>query len=300
MRHASTDIANQAIAYGYSTLARVVLHLLELPASIYRTKDGTTLDVFVHVTLYEVTLKATIWKREQISFPLPRVLSKEYEDHVAHTFWNIADTNEVVSEVDKKNTTAFPKSDLNDCIRVGEDYYCKKMIRRRSTIFNSCELAVFHHVTEKIKNLCQLSLLNIVETAFPVTTRRTLLFAKEQQLDITYRFSKDSSKPERTFHPRVEGLAMMTLPKEGYCTCSSLHHFWRNDPGITTLAQQQVRPINLNASLLFRFTLKEMNEYLEKLNISIYKPTSIEDIQKTTDKVKFTRKGTVFGLSTCY
>ena len=76
MRDALTSIANQAIAHGYSTLAQVVFHLLELPVSIYRTKNGQTLDIFVHVTLYEVALRATLWKREQIPFPLPDVLSK--------------------------------------------------------------------------------------------------------------------------------------------------------------------------------------------------------------------------------
>ena len=164
--------------------------------------------------------------------------------------------------------------------------------------FDSCELAVFHHSTEKIKSLCQLSLLNIVETAIPLTTRRTLLFAKEQQLDITCRFPKEPTRKEKTYHPRVKGLAMITLPEEGDCTCSSLHHFWRNDPGITALAQPQVRPINLNASTLFRYPLEEMNDYLEKLDISTYTPTSIEAIQKTIDKIKFNHKGKMFGLST--
>lgn len=166
--------------------------------------------------------------------------------------WNIADTNKVVAEDDEKSTTSFPRSDLEDCIILGEDFYCKKMIRRRSTIFDSCELAVFHHSTDKIKSLCQLSLLNIVETTILITTRRTLLFAKEQQLDITRNFPKDPNKREKTYHPKVAGLAKITLPEEGDCTCSSLHHFWRNDLGITTLAHPQVRPINLKASSLFQ------------------------------------------------
>ena len=59
-----TDIANQAMVHGYSTLAKVVLHIFELPVSIYRTKNGAILDVFVHVPLYEAALRATIWKRE--------------------------------------------------------------------------------------------------------------------------------------------------------------------------------------------------------------------------------------------
>lgn len=178
MRNALTDIANQAITHGYSTLARVVLHLFELSVSIYRTQDGQALDVFVYVPLYEVALRATIWKREQIPFSLPRALSKEVEDPLIHTVWNIVNTNEVVVEDDEKSTTSSPRIDLDDCIKLGEDYYCNKMIRRRSTIFYSCELVVFHHATDSIKNLCQLSLLNIVETAIPITTRLTPLFAK--------------------------------------------------------------------------------------------------------------------------
>ena len=138
-------------------------------------------------------------------FPLPDVPSKEGEDHVTHTFCSIAPTNEIVAEDEEKSTTSFPNDDLQDCIKLGEDVYCRKMIRRRSTIFDSCELAVFHHATDKIKSLCQLSLLNIVETAIPITTRRTLLFAKEQQLDIPCRYPKDQSKEEETYHPRVAG-----------------------------------------------------------------------------------------------
>ena len=218
LRNALTSIANQAMTHGYSTLAQVVLHLFELPVSIYRTKNGQTLDIFVHVPLYEVALQATLWKREQIPFPLPDVLSKEGEDHVTHTVWNIAPTREIVAEDGEKSTTSFPEDDLEDCIRLGEDYYCRKMIRRRSTIFDSCELAVFHHSTDKIKSLCQLSLLNIVETAIPITTRRTLLFAKEQQLDITCRYPKDATKEEETFHPRVSGLAMFS------CIYVSIYH----------------------------------------------------------------------------
>lgn len=60
MRTAVTNRANQAILHGYSTLTKVVLNLFELPISIYRTKDGTTLDIFVYVPLYEVAFKATI------------------------------------------------------------------------------------------------------------------------------------------------------------------------------------------------------------------------------------------------
>lgn len=146
------------------------------------------------------------------------------------------------------------------------------MILRRSTIFDSCELAVSHHATEKIKSLCQLSLLIIVETAIPVTTRKTLLFAKEQQLDIRYKFPKDDNKMEETYHPRVERLAMITLPKEGDCTCNSLHHFSRNDPWITALAQPRIRPKNLNVSSLFRYSLQEMNEYLEKIGLIDIQP----------------------------
>ena len=298
MRDALTSVANQAITHGYSTLAQVVLHLFELPVSIYRTKNGQTLDIFVHVPLYEVALRATLWKREQIPFPLPDVLTKEGEDHVTHTVWNIASTNEIVAEDEEKSTTSFPNDDLQDCIRLGEDYYCRKMIRRRSTIFDSCELAVFHHSTDKIKTLCQLSLLNMVETAIPITTRRTLLFAKEQQLDITCKYPQEPSRKEETYHPKVSGLAMITLPEEGDCICSSLHHFWRNDPGITTLAQPQVRPINLNASSIFRYSLKEMNDYLTQLGITTYTETSIEEIEKTIDEIKLTDKGHVFGIST--
>lgn len=121
MRTALTDIANQAMTHGYSTLAKVVLHLFELPVSIYRTKNGDILDVFIHVPLYEAALRATIWKREQIPFPLDQVLSRENEDHVTHTVWNIADTSEVVAEDDEKSTTSFPKADLDDCIRLGDD-----------------------------------------------------------------------------------------------------------------------------------------------------------------------------------
>ena len=298
IRDALTSIANQAITHGYSTLAQVVLHLFELPVSIYRTKNGRILDIFVHVPLYEVALRATLWKREQIPFPLPDVLSKEGEDHVTHTVWNIAPTNEIAAEDEEKSTTSFPDDDLQDCIRLGEDYYCRKMIRRRSTIFDSCELAVFHHSTDKIKSLCQLSLLNIVETAIPITTRRTLLFAKEQQLDITCRYPKELSREEETYHPRVVGLAMITFPEEGDCICSSLHHFWRNDPGITTLAQPQVRPINLNASSLFRYSLNDMNNYLAKLDISTYTETSIEEIEKTIDEIKLANRVHVFDIST--
>ena len=41
-----------------------------------------------------------------------------------------------------------------------------------------------------------------------------------------------------------------------------------------------------------------MNEYLEKLDISTYTPTSIEAIQKTIDKIKFNHKGKILCLST--
>ena len=76
---------------------------------------------------------------------------------------------------------------------------------------------------------------------------------------------------------------MITLWAEADCTSSSLHHFWRNDPGITPLIQPQARPINLNVSSLFHYSLQEMNDYLEKLDISTQNPTAIEGIEKTID-----------------
>lgn len=114
LREALTGIANKAMVQGYSTLAKVVLHLFELPSSIYRTKHSRFLDIFVHVPLYEVVLKATSWKRERIPFSSPRVLSKEDQDYVTHTVWNIADTNEKVTEETEK--LRFPSHARNSMV----------------------------------------------------------------------------------------------------------------------------------------------------------------------------------------
>ena len=45
LREALTEIGNKALQLGYSTLTQVVLHVFELPVSVYRTKDGEYLDI---------------------------------------------------------------------------------------------------------------------------------------------------------------------------------------------------------------------------------------------------------------
>ena len=139
-------------------------------------------------TLYEKALKAKLWQSKNKPSPLLQVLAKETEDHVTHTVCNIGLTNDIVAEDSEKSTSSFPKTDLDECIKLSEDYYCRKIIRRRSTIFDSCELAVFHNATDKIKQLCQISVMNIVETAVPITTTQTFIFAKKQQLDVTCKY----------------------------------------------------------------------------------------------------------------
>ena len=156
--------------HGYSTLAKVAIHLFELPVSIYQTKDSKTLDFFVLVPLYEVALKLTIGKKESDTVPDSLLCYPRRTRTMLRIHLILADTNEKVTNDTEKSTSSFLKRNLDDCIQLDDDYHCKRMIHRQFTIFDSCEMSVFHQATQKIRSFFQIRLLNIVEAAIPVTT----------------------------------------------------------------------------------------------------------------------------------
>ena len=71
--------------------------------------------------------------------------------HVIISVYDIGATNEVVAQDNEKSTSSFLKDELNNCNTIGRNFFCRKLVKRRSSIYDSCELALFYKVTHRLK-----------------------------------------------------------------------------------------------------------------------------------------------------
>lgn len=273
-----TDVAQ---AKGYNAISTVLPHIFELPSSLYVHLGRHIVDIIVHVPLVALASKRILYKRTDIPFILPFKINEvdpelKHRDQ-EHAVWSIKQTGNFVG-TNKASSISYelPKDALDTCTKINDNWYCRHLIRRRDSIQNSCEVALYHSQMKDIHQLCEVELLTVPETAVSIDNRRTIIYSKKQLIDVDCSFNNGSRTGLRQF--RIEGVNEAVLPKDADCTVSTLRHRWRADCYLEIGARPRVLPIPLDFKEMLGAAVEELTEYIEELDLNPYMPISFKKV----------------------
>ena len=146
----------------------MISHIFELDTNAYLNKDSGILDILIHVLLYHWESEDELWKRAEIPSiqPLNDTGSKTLD--INHTLYDIERTVEYVAT---NGEATFPFK------RMGNNYYCLYLLRRRYCILDSCEVALFQNEVESINQLYKITVRTIPETAVAISNQDTYIYS---------------------------------------------------------------------------------------------------------------------------
>ena len=221
LHRALTELTEKAQIPGYNSITAIILRLFEMPVSVYRSSDKFILDVFVHIPTYDRTEEIEMWERLPIPFLVsPEIAPTTIQQRIS-TVWEVASTSKIVGIYDQDRTkTIFTKEELEGCLKIMDSYFCFNIIRRTTTVRDECEIALYNGASQHIRDLCDITMRKIKETAIPVTNRKNCLFLEYQPLEI--HCVRNVTKTE--FRPSAGGLFELDLPPDVDCKINTRHH----------------------------------------------------------------------------
>ena len=96
---------------------------------------------------------------------------------------------------------------------------------------------------------------------------QTLLYSNKQDMEIVCR-GLDGKRS--TYSPTVEGLTLISLPQEKYCTATTSHHSWRASPFMEEVLESKTIPAPFNERDIFGeepHNIQVMQEVLETMDL---------------------------------
>ena len=135
--------------------------------------------------------------------------------------------------------------DLADCWKIGDNYFCLSLIRRKHDMTDSCEVALYLNQLENIRELCNIRIKAIPEMAIALNNREALIFSDRQTLEIQCVKTEPGNEQglETRHDPTIEGLVRIKLPEGEDCKVSTIRHSWRADIYLEKRIQSRENPL---------------------------------------------------------
>lgn len=269
------NMTNIAQAKGYNAISTVLPHIFELESSLYVHEGRQIVDIIVHVPLVTLSSRNILYKRTEIPFILPFSIDKvdlelQQQDQ-EHAVWSIKQTGNY-GTTNKASSSSYelPKEALDECTKINDNWYCRHLIRRMDNIQNSCEVALYHSQMTNIHLLCEVELLTIPEAAISIANRRTLIYSKEQIIDIECDYGNGSRSGPNQYV--ISGINEIVLPRNYDCTVSTLRHEWRADAFLEIEATPRVLPVPLDLRNILGAAIVDFEKRVKYLKLNPFKP----------------------------
>lgn len=80
------------------------------------------------------------------------------------------------------NLTVQTRDLVDECLQYGQFRFCPHMVKRKSTIMDSCEVAIFRNQLEKGHEFCHIKFMEMHENAIQLNLYEFLLYWGQQAL----------------------------------------------------------------------------------------------------------------------
>lgn len=241
------------------------------------------MDILNHVQLHYAETEHELWKRADLPFILP--INNEEPSRLGQhqTVYDIVKTGEFVAT---NGDATFPVSQdvLNEFKQVAGKYYYLYLLRRKSTLPDSCEVALFLNELELIDKLCQITVRTILETALAVSNRETHLYTDRQTIRITCEGLGGSQYRDS---PTVQGLVLIRLPDDMDCRITTQAHAWRADINLDTGFEMKSKPMLLGVERMLGISNKRLKKHAEHISLEPYQKMSIAGIKGEMEAVEY-------------
>ena len=116
--HALEAISKAALAQGYHPLTTILLHVFELPCSIYVHEDMNYMDSITHIPIAKAHTRREIFER----LPLPFIIRTNRNKADRKTWGVKITTDYVITDKDHSSAYSMNKGDLETCLQIGGAY----------------------------------------------------------------------------------------------------------------------------------------------------------------------------------
>ena len=88
----------------------------------------------------------------------------------------------------RKSAHSMDETELADCVKIGETYYCQQVTRQMDTIDAQCESQLFMKQLDKIKENCEVDIAKAGKYASDLESHRVLVIGtKENEVPVTWK-----------------------------------------------------------------------------------------------------------------
>lgn len=258
------QLVDAAKAKDYAAISSTLLHIFELPCSLYVHPDRDVVDSILHVPLMQLKEERVLWKRSDLPYIIapPSNLEDTSLPKDKNHVWNIKKTSQLVaSSINKDQSYEIDEDSLKDCVYVADNYYCRHLIKRTHESQTSCEVALFHGKLDNIYKLCKVEFSRISEAAILLNEQEALIYSREQVIDVTCKNGSEIASKAI----RIGGTVKRSMPIGLDCDVLTEHHKWRTDSMLGFDTPSRVLPIPINISRVLGPIGKSIKENIETL-----------------------------------
>ena len=144
-----------------------------------------------------------------IPFPIPRG-----DNPSSASSWTIThENNYIVANQPQSVYYEGTEQQLNDCIMISKDYYCRQLLQQTPKATTTCLMAIFRSEFHNIHRLCNIEIQQTKEQAIRLNRFQILMYSPKQKIIISC--GKETEK-EKTIQT-IEGLVIISMPHSIPC-----------------------------------------------------------------------------------
>ena len=179
LREALKDVENRAYEQGFRLISNTLTHIYEMDTSVLYHSDGTC-DYICHIPIVAIEAELKVLELYDIPFVLH---DEKTEDKTKEgsKVWSVeTGQNYIVSNAAHSVFYEIDFKELASCKKINQRYFCDQIISRKSTVIDSCLLAIYRQVLHLISKLCRINIEYVKEKAVALNRNQIVLYSQEQ------------------------------------------------------------------------------------------------------------------------
>ena len=199
----------KAFKSGFQLISASIPHLFEMQTSMITHTAEQEIDLISHIPARTINSGLSLYKILPIPFPISRGAKPS-----GASSWKIEhDNNYIVANQPQSVYYEVTEQQLNNCIMISKDYYCKQMLQQTPKATTTCLMAIFQSEFGNIHRLCKIDIQLREEQAILLNRFQILMYSPKQKIIISCGKETEKEKMIQT----VEGLLIISVPQSIPC-----------------------------------------------------------------------------------
>ena len=269
----------KAFKSGFKLISASIPHLFEMQTSMITHIAEQEIDLVLHIPARTVNSGLSLFKILPIPFPIPRG-----DNPSSASSWTIThENNYIVANQPQSVYYEVTEQQLNDCIMISKDYYCRQLLQQTPKATTTCLMAIFRSEFHNIHRLCNIEIQQTKEQAIPLNRFQILMYSPKQKIIISC--GKETEK-EKTIQT-VEGLVIISMPHSIPCELISTRFKLKTFPYLEEAFDSTSVAIDVPINKILNASESHLNLALTSLESKGIHEITLEQAKHELEEIKF-------------